>query len=317
MFEVLRKLSKKDEYNTPLQKLNEKDIQRQLYGHLKEDAEKELGLILRQTPKEIRKETRKETSIETKPAQQTRIKSPEPVNPSPVYSVPRPEKIQKPEIKLPKFKLPALKLPKIKLPSLKLPIIKLPAFKMPSFKLPTIKLPSFKLPTIKLPHFKLPSIKFPTIRLPKIRSPRLKAPESKLPALKLEPLLKSFKAVLPIATIALLSLILLFTLVRFISAFPKHINDNKNSVSEQQPDTALAKPYTIQVAVYNQMSYAKRIAYDLERKGYSTQVYEYSSQNGTTRYRIYVGGFETKDQAQETMAQLQNNGFKDCFFRRR
>lgn len=80
-----------------------------------------------------------------------------------------------------------------------------------------------------------------------------------------------------------------------------------------------ATPYTVQVAVYNGPVTAQRAEGFLKELGYDAFLVESPRSDGQARYRVYVGSFVTKEEAQlennrlATDARFQD--FKDAFVR--
>lgn len=78
-------------------------------------------------------------------------------------------------------------------------------------------------------------------------------------------------------------------------------------------------PYTVQVAIYDVKSYADRAVMHLRGMGYPAFLREFLRLNGRPRYRIYVGSFVTKEEAQLQWKQLASDqhfeDFQDAFVR--
>lgn len=75
-------------------------------------------------------------------------------------------------------------------------------------------------------------------------------------------------------------------------------------------------PFTIQVAVYDLKAPAERALALLEELGYPAFLVETQRSNGTSRYRIYVGRFVTKLEAEQHKDRLiQDSRFSDAFVR--
>ena len=75
-------------------------------------------------------------------------------------------------------------------------------------------------------------------------------------------------------------------------------------------------PYTVQVAVYDVRPIADQALGLLQELGYPAFLVELPNRNGKPRYRIYVGRFVTKEEAQIERAQLASDQrFSDAFVR--
>ena len=75
-------------------------------------------------------------------------------------------------------------------------------------------------------------------------------------------------------------------------------------------------PYTIQVAVYDVKSPAERALQLLQELGYSAFLAEFPHRDGRLQYRIYVGRFVTKIEAEIEKARLNSDSrFSDAFVR--
>ena len=97
-------------------------------------------------------------------------------------------------------------------------------------------------------------------------------------------------------------------------AYPAGVGLLQASPSGREPT-----PYTIQVAIYDVKSYADRAVTHLRGLGYPAFLREFLRLNGRPRYRIYVGSFVTKEEAQLLWKQLASDqhfeDFKDAFVR--
>lgn len=71
-------------------------------------------------------------------------------------------------------------------------------------------------------------------------------------------------------------------------------------------------PYTIQVASFKTRSRAEKVVEELKGKGMAEGYITSRSVNGTTWYRVYIGKFQSKDLAQETLASVKKS-YKDSF----
>ncbi|MBI3615951.1 MAG: SPOR domain-containing protein [Candidatus Omnitrophica bacterium] len=82
------------------------------------------------------------------------------------------------------------------------------------------------------------------------------------------------------------------------------------------PTGSEPSPYTIQVAVYDVKAAADRALVRLQELGYPAFFVEYPRYNGKPRYRIYVGRFITKVEAQlEQERLMMDPRFSDAFVR--
>lgn len=88
---------------------------------------------------------------------------------------------------------------------------------------------------------------------------------------------------------------------------------------QASPVATGATPFTVQVAVYDLQDYAQRAHAFLREVGYDAFLVETPRQNGSLRYRIYVGRFMTKEEAQLESSRLSADprfqAFKDAFVR--
>jgi len=75
-------------------------------------------------------------------------------------------------------------------------------------------------------------------------------------------------------------------------------------------------PYTVQVGVYDARRPADRVVQHLSELGYSAFLAEFPNRTGRTRYRIYVGRFVTKQEADlEKLKLTTDPRFSDAFVR--
>ena len=82
------------------------------------------------------------------------------------------------------------------------------------------------------------------------------------------------------------------------------------------PVAAEPSPYTVQVAVYDVRSLAERALDHLEKMGYQAFLVEFPRSKGNYRYRIYVGRFVTKTEAEQERVRLTaDSKFSDAFVR--
>lgn len=82
------------------------------------------------------------------------------------------------------------------------------------------------------------------------------------------------------------------------------------------PGIADPSPYTVQVAVYDVKSLAQRSLDYLQGLGYHAFLMDIPRRDGRPRYRIYVGRFVTKEEAQMEQARLTADPrFTDSFVR--
>ena len=82
------------------------------------------------------------------------------------------------------------------------------------------------------------------------------------------------------------------------------------------PLIADASPYTVQVAVYDVKSAAQRSSDYLKELGYQAFLMDIPRQDGRSRYRLYVGRFVTKEEADTERARLAADPrFTDSFVR--
>ncbi len=83
----------------------------------------------------------------------------------------------------------------------------------------------------------------------------------------------------------------------------------------------LAKPYTIQICVYENKDDAEKLVNDLKQKGYTTWLVSRTSPKGKLYYNIYIGQFAKRKDASNFLEGLKQREefeqFKDSFIRRR
>lgn len=83
--------------------------------------------------------------------------------------------------------------------------------------------------------------------------------------------------------------------------------------------TGELSPYTVQVAVYDVRGLAERTLLALRRLQYDAFLVEQPRRDGRTRYRLYVGSFITREEANLEQARLAGDprfaDFKDAFVR--
>ena len=90
---------------------------------------------------------------------------------------------------------------------------------------------------------------------------------------------------------------------------------------QASPAVGDTTPYTVQVAVYDVKGMAVRALSTLQELGYEAFLVELPRNNGRLRYRVYVGSFVTKEEANEESLRLAGDprfqDFKDSFVRTR
>ena len=88
-------------------------------------------------------------------------------------------------------------------------------------------------------------------------------------------------------------------------------------VLQASPAVGDATPYTVQVAVYNGRQMAEQAENFLKELGYDAFLVEMPRARGDSRYRIYVGSFVTKEEADRESKRLAGDtrfqDFKDAF----
>lgn len=87
-------------------------------------------------------------------------------------------------------------------------------------------------------------------------------------------------------------------------------------ILQASPSLYEASPYTLQVAVYDVRWYAEETLQGLRTLGYPAFLAEFPRRNGQPRYRLYVGQFVTKLEAEaERLRLAADPRFKDAFVR--
>ena len=88
-------------------------------------------------------------------------------------------------------------------------------------------------------------------------------------------------------------------------------------VLQASPAMGDSTPYTVQVAVYDVKGLAERACNTLQELGYQAFLAELPRSNGRLRYRVYVGSFVTKEEANQESLRLAGDprfrDFKDAF----
>ena len=88
---------------------------------------------------------------------------------------------------------------------------------------------------------------------------------------------------------------------------------------QASPAIGDSTPYTVQVAVYEGPKTAARAQRFLRELGYDALLLEMPRKNGKLRYRVYVGSFVTKEEANQESRRLASDArfqaFKDAFVR--
>ncbi len=88
---------------------------------------------------------------------------------------------------------------------------------------------------------------------------------------------------------------------------------------QASPAVGDSTPYTVQVAVYDVKGMAERARSTLQELGYEAFLVELPRSNGRLRYRVYVGSFVTKEEANQESLRLAGDprfqDFKDSFVR--
>ena len=86
---------------------------------------------------------------------------------------------------------------------------------------------------------------------------------------------------------------------------------------QASPSAGDLTPYTVQVAVYDGRGMAAQAQRLLQELGYDAFIVQMSRAGGSSRYRIYVGRFVTKEEAasesQRLAADTRFRDFKDAF----
>ena len=92
-------------------------------------------------------------------------------------------------------------------------------------------------------------------------------------------------------------------------------------VLQASPAIGEATPYTLQVAVYDVRTMADRAQQMLEELGYPAFLISMPRKDGRERYRVYVGSYVTREEAQQEYGRLTADprfqDFKDAFIRLR
>src|SRR3989338_1357358 len=82
-------------------------------------------------------------------------------------------------------------------------------------------------------------------------------------------------------------------------------NFSSQTASQKTAAVSFAKPLTIQVHSFQDQAKAQKAVDDLRKLGFSAEIVKRDLKEKGVWYRVCVGEFETKSQAQEELAQLQ------------
>lgn len=123
----------------------------------------------------------------------------------------------------------------------------------------------------------------------------------------------------PIAFIGACLLILTVIIISFILIkMPAQKYSASPEASIASTAKGQAKPYTIQVAVYDKKDMASLLMNSLKKEGFDAFIAESVSSKGNTRYKVYVGEYQTSNEAvaQETLEKIKSKDqFRDAFIR--
>ena len=95
---------------------------------------------------------------------------------------------------------------------------------------------------------------------------------------------------------------------------PKRTVLNVSEVKEKAPAKVLQKPFTIQIAAFKDKAMAKKVAKELENKGYDTTISARDLSEKGTWYRVWVGNFVTEEQSEGLLRKLKEK-YADSFVR--
>jgi cell division protein FtsN len=79
----------------------------------------------------------------------------------------------------------------------------------------------------------------------------------------------------------------------------------KSSVTEPRPPTPDRRAWTVQVGAYRTRELAEEYRKSLSAAGHDAYVTAFSSSEGTVRYRVRVGSFTTRNEAEKTASRLK------------
>lgn len=112
---------------------------------------------------------------------------------------------------------------------------------------------------------------------------------------------------------ALLFIIILIIAITYLSKIFSIKTTTPKSPTEQ---VVTKKPYTIQVAIYENSEDADSIVDSLNKKGFRAYIFKSISSKGKTHYRIYAGEFDTTQEAATTLDRLKTEeNYQDAFVR--
>ncbi len=124
-----------------------------------------------------------------------------------------------------------------------------------------------------------------------------------------------------VTAFALIVLVAVFGLNYFFKKQPTRkqpTSEVKQATKTPAPASLTNKPYTIQAAVYKNEVDAIRIASKLKKENLAAYVAKATSKKGKIRYRIYVGGFSSVNEATTLLSKLKTRmGFPDSFLRKK
>ena len=85
---------------------------------------------------------------------------------------------------------------------------------------------------------------------------------------------------------------------------------------EEKPVPVLQKKFTIQVASFQEMTKAEKVSVGLKEKGYQPVISAKELPEKGTWYRVFVGDFDTEEEAKSLLDKLKEN-HKDSFIKLR
>ncbi|MCK5013430.1 MAG: SPOR domain-containing protein, partial [Candidatus Omnitrophica bacterium] len=95
---------------------------------------------------------------------------------------------------------------------------------------------------------------------------------------------------------------------------PKRTILNVSTAKEKDAAKVLQKPFTIQIAAFNDKAMAKKLENELKNKGYDTTISARDLSEKGTWYRVWVGNFVTEEQSEGLLRKLKEK-YADSFVR--
>lgn len=84
-------------------------------------------------------------------------------------------------------------------------------------------------------------------------------------------------------------------------------NANESLKSDQKYSRSIKILYTVQIGAFKNLSDAEKLKIKFEKKGFKSFVTDIKSKNGEKLYRVWVGEFATRKEAEEVSSKIKKN----------